>query len=164
MSGEVPSGGCAVSSLYEMNRRRGPGPLPADDITLVESLRFAVPLWIVEMRDASPGDLVRTGLRCAWAVGERGASLMFRVAGDPSASERDSAALAFEGLARGLAAVCLMEDQADFAGLHWCVRAHEGCPTPRALRREPAPDHEVKRVAALLDEFEALLTAAGERP
>lgn len=149
--------------LHEMNARRGPVPLPAEDITLTESLRFAVPLWIVEMRDATPGDLMRAGLRCAWAVGERGDNVMFHAPGEPTRSERNSAALAFEGLARGLAAVCLLEGRADFAGLHWCVRPHEGCPARRAQRREPVPDHEMARVVELLDEFEALLTAGGDR-
>lgn len=147
----------SVDQLHEMNARRRPVPRPAEDVALVEALRFAVPLWIVEQRDATPADLIRAGKRCAWAVGERGASLMFRAASEPTSSERTSAALAFEGIARGLAAICLLEGRADFAGLHWCVASHDDCPKPAPAPREPVADVEVQRVVGLLDELEALL-------
>lgn len=143
--------------LHDMNARRRPVLRPAEDVTLVESLRFAVPLWIVGMRDANHADLVRAGLRCAWAVGERGDNLMFHAPGEPTKSGRDSAIIAFQGLARGLAAICLLEGRANFAGLHWCVREHENCAAPRPIPAPPVPESDVQRVVALLDEFEALL-------
>ncbi len=148
------------TQLYEMNARRGPLPRPRDNVSLVESLRFAVPLWVLEMRDASPADLVRAGLRCAWAVGERADSMMFRSAGEPTASQRNSAALAFEGLARGLASIALLEGRADFAGLHWCTAAHPDCPLPAREPAAPVSPDRVAAVVAMLDEFEAMLGGA----
>lgn len=150
------------ATWYEMNTRRRPVPLAADNVPLVESLRFAVPLWILEQRDATPGDLVRAGKRCAWAVGERGDSLQFRAAGEPTGSERNSAALAFEGLARGLAAIALLEGRVDFAGLHWCTSPHPDCPNPAPQRRTPVEEKEVRRVVDQLDELERLLTALSD--
>lgn len=148
-----------TAQMCELNARRLPPRRPAENVPLVESLRFAVPLWILELRGAQAGDLVRATLRCARAVGERGDNLMFHAPGEPTKSERDSAIIAFEGLARGLAAICLLEGQVDFAGLHWCAGPHADCPSPAPAPREPVNSDDIAQVVASLDEFGRMLAA-----
>lgn len=134
----------------------------ADDdyhVSLVESLRFAVPCYLDQLRDATEADLIRAAKRCAWAVGERGDMVMFTSRADRTANQRNSAALAFEGLARGLAAIALTEGAVSFASLHWCVRPHADCPTPPRPEPKPVTDEEIAHVVGLLDEYEALCKA-----
>lgn len=135
--------------------------IAADDFhtSLVESLRFAVPMFMDQLRDANEARLIGEAKRCAWAVGERGASLMFTDSGERTRSQRNSAALAFEGLARGLAAIVLLEGQVTYAGLHWCTRPHADCPTPPRPEPKPVTAEEIAEVVALLDEYEALAKA-----
>jgi hypothetical protein len=137
--------------------------IAADDfhVSLVESLRFAVPMYLDQLRDANEARLIGESKRCAWAIGERGASLMFTDRGERTASQRNSAALAFEGLARGLAAAALLEGQVTYAGLHWCVRKHADCPTPPRPAPKPVTIEEIAEVVALLDELEAAIARNG---
>jgi hypothetical protein len=139
--------------------------IAADDFhaSLVESLRFAVPMFIDQLRDTPEARLIGDAKRCSWAVGERGASLMFTERGEPTRTARNSTALAFEGLARGLAAIALIEGAVTYAGLHWCTRPHADCPTPPRLEPKPVTDEEIAHVVGLLDEYEALIAAGGWR-
>lgn len=41
---------------------------------------------------------------------------------------------AFGKVARALAALAFQPDGVDFAGLHWCLSEHPGCPAPAAAR------------------------------
>lgn len=129
-------------------------------VSFVESLRFAVPMFIDQLRDAPEARLIGDARRCSWAVGERGASLMFTERGEPSKTARNSTALAFEGVARGLAAIALLEGAVTYAGLHWHTRPHPDCPTPPRPESKPVTDEEIAYVVGLLDEYEALVKAA----
>lgn len=138
----------------------------ADDeyhISFVESLRFAVPFFIYELRGREPAWLIGEVKRSAWAVGERGAALMFTERGERSTSERNSAALAFEGLARGLATIAIVEGQVTYAGLHWCTAQHEDCPASSIRPGEKVTAAEIDEAVAMLDEFAALVGAARGR-
>ena len=112
----------------------------ADDTTLVESLRLAVPLYLADLLGRPAVDRPATARRwasvAAQAVGERGDLLQFVDLGRTEA-KRLKIANTFEQLARGLAAlVVLHEPGVDFAGLHWCLR--DGCARCRPARPEPA--------------------------
>jgi hypothetical protein len=88
------------------------------DVVLVESLRFAVPLWIEELRDCTPDQRMARASRCATVVGEKGDALQFK---GQSAAARRSTAEAFNRLAEGLAIAAYMPGGVVFAGHHWCV-------------------------------------------
>jgi hypothetical protein len=94
-----------------------------DHMVLVESLRFAVPMWVDELRRL-PAD-IREQRRYAWAsesaqhVAERGDALQF-------GGKRGSAAAVFNSLARGLAAAAYQSGGITFAGVHWCMN-HTEC-------------------------------------
>lgn len=111
----------------------------ADDISLTESLRFAVPLHLAELL-ARPA--ARRAATARWwapeaarAVGERGDLLQF-VDHNRSTKTRLLAANTFNHLARGLAAlVVLHEAGVNVAGLHWCLR--DTCTPCRPPRTEP---------------------------
>jgi hypothetical protein len=136
----------------------------ADDdfhVSLVESLRFAVPMYLDQLRDANEARLIGDARWCARAVGERGASLMFAERGERTARQRNSTALAFEGLARGLAAIALLEGAVSFASLHWCTRPHADCPTRLRPMPKPVTAEEIAEVVALADEYEAAVIRNG---
>ncbi|MFD9563370.1 hypothetical protein [Streptomyces sp. NPDC059994] len=88
----------------------------AENVVLVESLRVAVPLHMMELGSRSPEELIRIAAESATVVGSQGDVLQFRSA------KRGETAKAFNALARGLAAGALVAwGGATFAGLHWCT-------------------------------------------
>jgi hypothetical protein len=93
---------------------------------LVESLRFAVPLWIDELRDLTPEQRLARQVRAAKDVGHWGDALMFRA---QSPAGRRTAARAFNALAEALAAAAYLPGGSSFRELHWCVPA-----SPEAVR------------------------------
>jgi hypothetical protein len=93
----------------------------ADDISLTESLRLAVPLHLAELL-ALP-DQARVERARWWAadgaraVGERGDLLQFT-----GTKSRLRVANTFNQLARGLAALVVLDPAGvDALGLHWCL-------------------------------------------
>jgi hypothetical protein len=92
-------------------------PLPSltMDTSLTESLRFAVPLWIHEVRNLTAGQRSARAVRCAGVVGAKGDALQFKGEG------RTATAQAFNALAEGLAYAAFLPGGVVFAGLHWCV-------------------------------------------
>lgn len=88
------------------------------DTTLVESLRFAVPLWIDKLRNCTMDQLLARASRCAGVVGTRGDALQFK---GSSASGRRASAEAFNHLAEGLACAAYLPGGISFAGMHWEV-------------------------------------------
>ncbi|MFJ7205600.1 hypothetical protein ACIQWR_18935 [Streptomyces sp. NPDC098789] len=102
----------------------------AENVVLVESLRAAVPLHMMQLGSHSPEELVRIAGESATVVGSQGDVLQFR------STKRGQTAKAFNALARGLAAGALLaRGGATFAGLHWCTVPH--CPGPDAEHPEP---------------------------
>lgn len=148
------------------------GATLADDdshTALVESLRYAVPLAILELHaqhpDGVPGwklrqDAARIGTYGDYLTvidGRRGMSR----APKRTASQLDSFALAHNAFVRGLAALTLMTPGGvTFAGLHWCTVPHPDCPTPPRELRPPVSAEDIARVVALGDELEAMMSAA----
>lgn len=92
-------------------------PTLADDITLTETLAFAVPLYMAELVALPPSE--RGPRARGWAsqgarvLGSAGDVLQFG-GGRPG-----RAGLAFEALARGLAAGAVLTGEARCAGLVW---------------------------------------------
>ena len=129
------------------------------NLSLIETLRYAVPLQIEELQRLHPGGMpLYKSKDDAAAIGTYSDTLMFPGHGERSPSGRRSVTKAFNGLARGLAAMAISDaDGVTFAGLHWCTRAHENCPTPPRKPGPPVTDVEIKEVIALLDEYEAML-------
>lgn len=136
-------------------------PSLADDSTLVETLRFAVPLWIGEILRRPRAD--RDRILHEWPQGEhvlvkaadrenglpaeytseaqwiasRGDLLQFaKPQGARTAKDRATTARTFNYLARGLACAAFMDGGITVAGLHWCMAAHSDC--PHATRDEVA--------------------------
>jgi hypothetical protein len=130
-------------------------------LSLVETLRFAVPTYIAEFRDAGPADLMRAGRAAALLVGERGDVLTFSGRKEHTASQRSSVALAFNGLARGLGALAYNPGGITFAGLHWCTAAHDDCPTPPRTPGLGVTREQAAHAIGQLDEYAAL---AGHDP
>jgi hypothetical protein len=141
-----------------------------DDIALVESLRFAVPLAIRELLWQHPGgvplymlkdDASRIGtysdvLMCP--PGYRGQTR----GPQRAARQANGFALAHNGLVRGLAALAIMTPEGvTFAGLHWCTRPHADCPTPPRAAAKPATAEEIAELVALADEYEAAVARNG---
>ena len=111
-----------------------------DDLVLIESLRFAVPMWVHELRDCTSEQRVVRAKRCAQVVAEKGDALQFK---GQSASARRSTAEAFNRLAEGLACAAYQDGGISFAGYHWCVGSrHMG-----VLGDGPC-DEEVMRIEA----------------
>jgi len=95
----------------------------ADDprqITLLESLAFAVPLWIDEIRDITDEQRIARAKRCGATVAERGDVLQF------GGSKPGKAAEVFNALAEGLACAAYQPGGITFAGRHWCTD-HAAC-------------------------------------
>ncbi|GGM26847.1 hypothetical protein GCM10011608_09520 [Micromonospora sonchi] len=112
----------------------------ADDTTLVESLRLAVPLHLADLlaRPAADRDVTARwwAADAARAVGERGDLLQF-VDANRNGAKRTRVANTFDQMARGLAALVVMhEPGVDVAGLHWCLR--DKCDRCRPARPQPA--------------------------
>lgn len=109
--------------------------------TLIETLAFAVPLWIWQLRDRTPEQRAAIGRRCAQEVASHGDTLMF-------GGKRDEPAKVFNALAEGLAAAAYQPGGVDFAGKHWCVD-HEACQVAEAeaaaLPEFRVPDAEPAR-------------------
>lgn len=95
----------------------------SDDITLVETLRLAVPLHIMELRTVSDIQRAFIANNAAGVVGEKGDALQFK---GKSAAGRRSTGEAFNSLARGLACLAYAPGGVEFAGVHWCVWDHPG--------------------------------------
>jgi hypothetical protein len=91
---------------------------PAADV-LPLTLRLAVPLNIMKMRDWSPERRCEVGRAQATTVASHGDDLMY---GGKHCAD------AFNALAMGLAALAYQPGGARFLDLHWCVDAHPGCP------------------------------------
>lgn len=95
----------------------------ADDprqITLVETLAFAVPLWIDEIRSLTDSQRAARARRCSAMVAERGDVLQF------GSSKPGKAAEVFNALAEGLACGAYQPGGINFAGRHWCTN-HQQC-------------------------------------
>lgn len=95
----------------------------ADDISLVESLRFAVPIHLAALLARPERERARIAQWWAsdgaGAVGERGDLLQFV---KPRATTNLKTANTFDQFARGLAAlVVLTPGGVNVAGLHWCL-------------------------------------------
>lgn len=116
----------------ESRERRRTDMAIADDRrydALLETLAFAVPLRIWELRDRTPEQRAVIARRCGQHVAEHGDALMFR-------SKKGAAAAAFNALAEGLACAAYQPGGVTFAGRHWCTD-HAACLA--ADRGEPAP-------------------------
>lgn len=90
----------------------------ADDarqITLVETLALAVPLWMDEIRDLTDAQRVARAKRCGAMVAERGDVLQF------GSTRPGKAAEVFNALAEGLACAAYQPGGVTFAGRHWCT-------------------------------------------
>ncbi|MFE3579321.1 hypothetical protein [Streptomyces vinaceus] len=102
----------------------------AENVVLVESLRVAVPLHMMQLASRSPVELQQVAVESATVIGSQGDVLQFRSA------KRGETAKAFNSLARGLAAGALVaHGGASFAGLHWCTAP--GCAGPDTEHPEP---------------------------
>ena len=104
----------------------------ADDprqITLAESLAFAVPLWIDDIRDLTDEQRIARAKRCGAAVAERGDVLQF------GSSKPGKAAEVFNALAEGLACAAYQPGGITFAGRHWCTD-HAACVSAEASADE----------------------------
>lgn len=89
-------------------------------ITLVETLAFAVPLWMDEIRDLTDDQRIARARRCGAMVAERGDVLQF------GSSKTGKAAEVFNALAEGLACAAYQPGGITFAGRHWCTD-HRQC-------------------------------------
>lgn len=107
------------------------------DMVLVESLRFAVPLWIAELRDCTPEQRMARAIRCARFEGD---SLQFK---GKTASARRRTEEAFNRLAEGLACLAFQDGGVAFAGHHWCVGSNH-----MGVRGDGSCDEELARVEA----------------
>jgi len=124
-----------VERDYDVARKQ-PEPEPgtlAADLPLVESLRFAVPLYMLELVNKPPAS--REATARGWiadavpVIGSRGDSLLFR---DRSETKRDlKRANAFEHLAKAVAAGAVLHGEMTIAGLTF---THDG--TSRAAEPE----------------------------
>lgn len=149
------------------------GATMADDenaIALVESLRFAVPLAILELESAHPGGVPLSKLLLDSArIGTYSDCLLFAPGfrGQTRGSQRTAAnlnnyTLAHNGLVRGLAALAIMTPGGlTYAGVHFCAAPHDGCPFDAQPVREPVTDEDKAYVTRLLDELEAQCIRAG---
>ena len=101
-----------------------------DDV-LIETLNFAVPLHIDELRHATVEQRQQIALAASQVIAHQGDVLMF-------GGKKGAAANAFNHLARGLAAAAYQPGGVDFAGLHWCTD-HLACvhAAPLPLDRKP---------------------------
>ena len=104
----LPSGryvGCEVLEIAE----------DPQNITLIATLAFAVPLWMLELQDRTDNQRAAIAKRCSAMVAERGDVLMF------GSKTRGKAAEVFNALAEGIAAAAFQPGGITFAGRHWCI-------------------------------------------
>lgn len=136
----------------------------ADDDSLVESLRFAVPLYLADLLARPAASRTATARRwastAAHAIGERGDLLQFVDLGR-NETKRLKVANTFEQLARGLAALVVLHPPGvDVAGLHWCLQPDcTRCRPPR-----PEPSMSRAEMAAELDRLDAEYRALAGLP
>jgi len=132
--------------------------LPVDMTALAETLRLAVPMHIAEARGMRPEHRVATAARLMGADELPGDALIF------GANNWRTTARAFNSLARGLAMAAYQPGGATYLGVHWCVEAHDGCPTSPAPARMTAAEGRAvwAEFHSILDDFEALLGSAAE--
>lgn len=87
-----------------------------ENVVLVETLRVAVPLHMLNLSKRTPGELAQIAQTSASAIGSQGDILQFR------SSKKGETAKAFNALARGLAAAALVTwGGVTFLGMHWCM-------------------------------------------
>jgi hypothetical protein len=82
----------------------------ADDL-LIETLRFAVPLWIVKVRAWTAAERIRRAGTCAHIIASHGDALQF--------PEKNTTAMAFNALAEGLAIAALQPGGVTYGDQHW---------------------------------------------
>ncbi|MFI6228586.1 hypothetical protein ACIBCR_14895 [Micromonospora echinospora] len=133
-------------------------PNIADDTTLTETLRLAVPELVNELLAVPQAERERQALRWSTdggaAVGGFGDLLIFRT----GTAWNPRRALAFNRLARGLAAAVVLHPTTgvDVAGLHWCLRRDCcRCNPPRVQTATPLADLNAQ-LEALDAEYRAL--------
>jgi hypothetical protein len=98
-------------------------------MVLIETLRLAVPLHMVELDDVPAEHLLAMATRDATAIGSQGDDLQF-------GGRRAEAA--FNALARGLAIAALTTwGGVTWQGLHWCRTP--GCADPDDVDAHPQP-------------------------
>ncbi|WP_304452852.1 helix-turn-helix transcriptional regulator [Nocardiopsis sp. YSL2] len=136
------------------------------DDALVEGLRVAVPLHILQLTGHSRAELLAIAAGAGQEAGHKGDSLQFPA---KSTAGRRTTAHAFNALARGLAAAAHLHGTCDAFGVHWCTRDHAGCPRrpdPASGIRPMGYQEMADRAVAILDDFEQLLGPSGtpERP
>lgn len=104
-----------------------------DDV-LVETLRFAVPLHIVELRHMLPEQRQGIAQKASAVIAAHGDVLMF-------GGKKGAAGDAFNSLAKGLAAAAYAPGGVTFAGLHWCTdhAACEGASAATVTELQPKP-------------------------
>lgn len=135
----------------------------ADDDTLVESLRFAVPIYLANLLARPVAERARTArwwaADGARAVGERGDLLQFVGRGCTTTNLR--VANTFQQLARGLAALVVLHPPGvDVAGLHWCLRPD----CPRCHPPHPQLDMTRAEIVAELNWLDAEYRALAGLP
>jgi hypothetical protein len=123
----------------------------ADDTSLTESLRAAVPLALLWLHRQPASDRQHTAhiwaIDAAQRVGEAGDLLQFT----NGRGRSGRVANVFNHLAKGLAAAAVLNPTGvDFAGLHWCTNPDcDRCPTPNRQRPDVrAIDAELERLDA----------------
>ena len=127
----------------------------ADDITLVETLRFAVPLRIADLLalpDPARGRCAqRWALDGARRLGEGGDTLQFISKRRRATGTDLRVANTFEHLAKGLAgAAVLTPGGVQFGGLHWCIAPD----CVRCLRARPDPGPTIAEIVADLNRLD----------
>ncbi|MCZ1019385.1 hypothetical protein [Streptomyces noursei] len=98
-------------------------------MVLVEALRVAVPLHMLELSKHTPAEVMAIAQASASVIASKGDVLQFQT------PKRGETAKAFNALARGLAAAALTAwGGVTFMGLHWCTEC--ACPGPDARHPE----------------------------
>jgi hypothetical protein len=128
-------------------------------MVLLETLRLAVPMHMVELRPLEPSHRAEIASRCATVIGSHGDALQF---GGKHCAE------AFNALARGLAAAALTAPGGvDALGGHWCSD-----PWCRATTRfdhaddepptEPLPVPGPRQIADVIRDLADYLNTTGD--
>lgn len=98
--------------------------MKAPDMTvLVETLRFAVPLHIIELRTVREQHRIARAHSAAAAIATYGDILQY---GGKTPASRSRIAGTFNQLAEGLACLAYQPGGVEFKGIHWCVWTHPG--------------------------------------
>ena len=96
----------------------------ADDIGLIEALRFVVPFWIAEARRLTPNVRLTYATRCAEKVGSMSDAMLFR---RQYPTQKRNAITAFNALAEGIAYGAFLTGGIQFASYHWCISNGHMC-------------------------------------